>query len=763
MSTSLRSFALLFTFSTLLVLVGGPARAQSSGGEGYVAGTAVDAETGRPLPGVNVLVEGTERGASTGPQGRFQIGPLDAGAYTIQARFVGYAPLEREVRVAAGDTARMRFSLSPRTIQVEEVVVSASRSNIPLDEISQAVDVVSASAIERQSDGVQIDNALNLVPGLRSFNRMGTDDSRFVLRGQGARNSWGINGVEVLVDGIPLGGLSGNTRTESLSANAIERIEIIRGPSSVWGGESIGGVINFITRRPRPGFHNAITLRGGSFGSYQIGGRFTGLTENNIGYAVTTDWSTRDGFRAHNDWRSLKANGNLYVPLLPDRNGELRVFAQVNRNVVEEPGAVTKEQAKANPEMANAFEAKQDRGRLDSRGRFGTSFDIDLTPSDHLNVAAFVTGREIDHPLGYAYLDIASNQTYLRAKWNRAAVPGFFGLKHSVLVGAELQTENQETAQRENNEGARGAEQAHTKGFAWDVGLFVQDHIQLSERLTATIGGRYDRLDIDVDDRFHPDDKDALNALFDELTFQGGMNYQLTARQMVYASVGQTFAPPTVGQVADARRYADERLEPQTALNYEVGSRGSVALAGRPVRYDLALYTMQIENFINRVEVRENFYVTTNEEATRQSGVEVGLGVPVRANVDLNLSYAYQHHTFTAGTHEGNQLPGVPRHQGSGEFVWRRPASLDNLSLSGQVNWTGMMYVDDAHELTNDGFSTLDLRLQYDWQSFEFGFRVANVWNERYVPDIDVNPQFGTDVFNPAPPRNVQASVTWEM
>ena len=71
---------------------------------------------------MNVLVKGTERGTSTGPRGRFALGPLPPGEYVLQARFVGYAPQTQDVRVPAGDTARVRFALVPRTVGLEAVV-----------------------------------------------------------------------------------------------------------------------------------------------------------------------------------------------------------------------------------------------------------------------------------------------------------------------------------------------------------------------------------------------------------------------------------------------------------------------------------------------------------------------------------------------------------------------------------------------------------------------------------------------------------------
>jgi iron complex outermembrane receptor protein len=129
----------------ILFLIATPiASAQSTG---TVTGRVINAETGRPLPGVNVIVGGTDdgtdggtdngtddgtdggspRGTSTGPQGRFTVGPLGTGTYTLQARFVGFTPVSREVEVPAGGSVRVQFALSPRTVGLEAVEVAAQR------------------------------------------------------------------------------------------------------------------------------------------------------------------------------------------------------------------------------------------------------------------------------------------------------------------------------------------------------------------------------------------------------------------------------------------------------------------------------------------------------------------------------------------------------------------------------------------------------------------------------------------------------------
>jgi len=743
-------------FITLFFL-GPPAAGQSTG---TLTGQVRDAAD-IPLEGVNVTISGTSLGTATGPDGGFRIEDVPTGRHTLVAQFVGYDPARRSVTVTARKTTRVQLTLHTRPLEMNEVAVEASRTDRPTEEIARAVSVVKEATIRRQSNGVHVDNSLNLVPGVKSLNRMGTDDSRFVMRGMGARNAWGINGVEVLIDGVPLSGLTGNTRVESFSANAVERIEVTRGPSTVWGGGTIGGVVNFVTKRPDGESPSRVTLRGGSHGFKQVEGQTAGLTDAGLGYALTADLTDQDGFRAHNNWSAAKLNADVYVPVLSEMNGQLRLFTQLNRNDVDEPGAITKEQAEADPTQANDFEREQDRGRTDKRGRLGGILDLELGPAHTVEVASFLTGRDIDHPLGFAYLDITTTQAYGRVKWTRENVStGPF--EHELMVATEVQSETNETAQHENNGGVQGTKEADTETNATSVGVFFQDHVRLTDDLTLTVGGRFDHLGVDVDDQFHDDNRDALEDSFRKFTVQSGLNLQVTDEQMVYTTVGQAFQPPTANQIEDAQRFTEETLDAQKALNLEVGSRGTIPFRNRRLRYDVALYTMRITDFINRIEVRENFTATTNDGKTRHRGVEIGLSVPLRSDLDLSVSYAFQDHFFTQGPNEDNQLPGVPRHQGSAEINWTDPFGMNGLNVSGFLNMTDKMYVDDEHSLINDAWTTLDLKMRYEIGAGLTPFlTVENVTGSNFVPDIDVNPQFGNDVFNPGWGRTVRAGVEW--
>ena len=105
---------------------------------GRIAGTVVD-ENDEAVIGAGVVLAGTLRGTATDAEGRFEIGPLRPGTYTLEARALGYRPATQAVTVAAGQTTTVTLRLHTQPILLEGVVVSALRPDLePIAETDHA-------------------------------------------------------------------------------------------------------------------------------------------------------------------------------------------------------------------------------------------------------------------------------------------------------------------------------------------------------------------------------------------------------------------------------------------------------------------------------------------------------------------------------------------------------------------------------------------------------------------------------------------------
>ena len=101
---------------------GGPFRNSTAllgQGGGVVEGTTVDATTGRPLSGVQVVIVDTQLGALTGADGRFQIRNVPAGQHTVRAILMGYRADDQVIQVQSGSTVTLTFSLTQAAVEIE--------------------------------------------------------------------------------------------------------------------------------------------------------------------------------------------------------------------------------------------------------------------------------------------------------------------------------------------------------------------------------------------------------------------------------------------------------------------------------------------------------------------------------------------------------------------------------------------------------------------------------------------------------------------
>jgi iron complex outermembrane receptor protein len=219
-----------------ILLAQGPAEEQA-----VIAGLVMT-EAGAPLEGVHVqVVRSATRGdAVTGEDGTFQMA-VPPGEYEVHVVRLGYRPEERTVQLEAGEREVLRIILSVEALGMDRLVVAASRTSAPLETVPGAVTVVSRAELEAQSrlSSNLGDLLAQTVPGLGQGVQSGS------LFGQSLRG----RGVAVLIDGVP------QTTTRNVSRDlstidpaVVERVEVLRGATSIYGEGATGGVINIVTR-----------------------------------------------------------------------------------------------------------------------------------------------------------------------------------------------------------------------------------------------------------------------------------------------------------------------------------------------------------------------------------------------------------------------------------------------------------------------------------------------------------------------------------
>ena len=211
-----------------------------------ITGHVVDAKSGEHLAYATVAVKGTTIGCATDATGHYFLKNLPLGRFTLVASSVGYRSAETTVEIVADRTAEVNFSLNEEALAVEEVVVSASRTETNRKFSPTIVSVASTKLFESTASS-NLAETMNFQSGLRVENNCGNCGTT-QLR---------INGLEgqysqVLLDSRPIfSSLASVYGLEQLPVAMIERVEVIRGGgSALFGANAIGGVVNIITKEP---------------------------------------------------------------------------------------------------------------------------------------------------------------------------------------------------------------------------------------------------------------------------------------------------------------------------------------------------------------------------------------------------------------------------------------------------------------------------------------------------------------------------------
>jgi TonB-linked SusC/RagA family outer membrane protein len=242
-------------FGVALLLLPGLAWAQ----QGTISGTVTDAQTGNPLPGVNVVIAETQQGSASGPEGEFRITGVSPGEYTLRASFVGYQRLERIIQVSAGSTTQVRLPMEPTAVQLEEVAVTALGVETNRDQLGASQSQIDGASIAESAETSVTKSLSAKAAGLnvKSFGGDPGAGARITIRGNSSIQ--GDNQPLIVVDGQPisnqtfeqgLAGVQQQSRLNDLNPEDISSVEVLKGPSAaaLWGSQAADGVIVIETK-----------------------------------------------------------------------------------------------------------------------------------------------------------------------------------------------------------------------------------------------------------------------------------------------------------------------------------------------------------------------------------------------------------------------------------------------------------------------------------------------------------------------------------
>lgn len=212
---------------------------------GSIAGRVTDKKAGTALAGATVVIEGSSRSATTGNDGRYRIADVAPGAYTLRARYIGYAPATASATVSEGQEVTADLALEKSAQRLDEVVTTGTVVPTEVKALPTPINVINEHDIANQRPYTIGALLRQVVPTSVSFNYPGFPDvSITTVRGA---SSLGSRGMKIFIDGIE----AANSNQDPIDPNSVERIEVLRGPqaAAIYGPDAIGGVIQIFTKR----------------------------------------------------------------------------------------------------------------------------------------------------------------------------------------------------------------------------------------------------------------------------------------------------------------------------------------------------------------------------------------------------------------------------------------------------------------------------------------------------------------------------------
>ena len=652
---------------------------------------------------------------------------------------------------------------------LEEIVVTATRGEKTLAEVPQAVGVVNQDDLQLGRQELGIDEALMRIPGLFMQNRYNfTQDLRVSIRGSGTRATFGIRGIKIYIDGIPATTTDGQGGVDDIDMGSAQRIEVIRGPSSALYGSAAGGVISIFTE---DGPETPFVEAGATIGEYDMqkyqlkAGGQTG----NLNYLVNASHLGMDGYRDHSAVDHWLINSKFRYDFSADT--DLTMIANFVRSpVADDPGGLTEDLVKQDPRQAYTNNLLYDAGEALEQKRLGFVLRHAIDANQEITIHNFYVWRDFKTflPLGGSGVS-AFKRLYLGGGGQYDLTGQLFGLPNHFTAGVDVDAQRDDRSRYDNLFGVEGPLTLSQDEDAESYGIYMRNELSITDTVEVSVGVRYDIVDMAVNDKFLVNGDQSLKLNFDEVSPSAGIVWHPMPELNLYANYGRAFETPTFTELGGAAQDFGNigiaiggfnNVTAQTADSFEIGARGR--LMDR-VDYELAFYTMQVDNEVTNVATLGDRGVFENADTDRQ-GVEAGIVVDLMEGLRLTTSYTYSDFKFdrfpSDPTLVGNRLPSVPKHLVYNELAYTHESGF---YIIGDVLWVDDYFADNANTAVNPSYAVATIRLGRD---FDFGnlrlspfLGVNNLFDEKYNGNVRPN-SFGGRYFEPAPDRNVYGGLT---
>ena len=758
------------TVAWMLAVFLGTASEAVAQSAGSIEGTITD-DTGAVLPGVSVTATHTEsersRTVVSDARGEYRITRLEAGGYDVQAMLPGFRTNPTSVTISEGvSSLDIVLGIAPLA-----ETVTATRTEQELSAVPMAVAVVGRETIEVGQRRASLDESLRGIPGLLVQNRRSYSVSGGVgLAIRRPQSRFGIRGLALLQDGIPITTADGTTEPGNVDIGSMGRIDVIRGPSSVLYGNAAGGVINVTTEfNPERRVTFEPDIQFGSYGYNRQQMKVTGR-EGGTDYFVNVSRFETDGFRGQSQAEIRQAN--IVVSNQISSATEIRgVFNFYDSPFAGAPSFLNEEDARNNPRMGRDRAVAQNWNEVTTQGQGGVTIEHRFSGGAILRATGWGVGRDLEATGVGQIIDLGRKGGGFRTEALGETRVGEFPL--TWTTGFDLSAQND--ARNEfrlvpspvsGGDSSRGSLLVDQQEDVLSLGPFVQAALEVHPRWQLNGGVRFDYFDFTADDRKLDDGDQSGSRTMSAASPSVGVTFLAANGLNLYSSLSTAYETPTAQELSNqpsGEGGFNQALEPEDLTSWEIGVRGLAEPAR--LRYEVAFYTAKVTNGLVPFERPDGVVFFTNAGETSRNGVEMLVEWVPDSNFSARFSYTYQDFTFDefildGDDFAGNVEPGAPPHQVFAGVTHRAPFGLTSIA---QFRWVDEYTVNNANTAFNWAYTVVDLRFALDRRWGDADFRpfigLDNLFDERYNAWTITN-GFGGRYYDPSPGREVYGGVT---
>jgi iron complex outermembrane recepter protein len=697
----------------------------------------------------------------TNNQGLYILSNLSPGDYLVEVKNANFSTVVKEVTLKAEQEQILDFQLTVGT--VKESVTIKDIEDADLESVPGGTATISQRELA-QSKALNLKDIVAFTPGVIAQPRFGFEQSRISVRGSGLRSNFHLRGINILINDQPYQDADGFTDLEAVELTTLQRVDVWKGANALrFGGNSMGGAINFITKTGETSSPLELRIDTGSYGFFR-GHISTGGVRGSLSYYLSFTDVEFDGFREHSEQGRQRVYGNMGWKI----NDRTRLNLDlIYGNAAEKmPGALTREEFLKNPRQADRNNVINDWGRFTDTTRVGVGVQHQLNNSHEVSYSIYGIYRNLDHPIFQTVDQDARNfGGEIRYRFNGTVK----GKGNRFVVGFRPQLGLLGERRFENRGGQRGARTALFDTVAQNYGLYVENQLDLTSLFTLVTGGRADWATRRFEDQILSDGDRSDRKEYSSFSPKLGFVWRAQEDIQIFANVSRSYEAPLILELSSFGAPGFLDLKAQDTWQFEVGTRGNI---DQRVSWDLSFFDAEIRNEILNMNVRPfpsaSFTVPSyrNAKQTRHVGIELGTNVEIAKGIfkdndqlNWNTAYTWSHfHYINDPVYINNQLPGAPKHLVRSELRYTHPTSI---WISPNIDWSPATYfLNSANNVRNDKYAVLNLKLGYDWRKIGLYVEGANLTNRRYAASTQVDSATNR-YFEPANGRSAYVGIRW--